>query len=125
MDELASDPLFDVDRCAEQLFLYLWTKNRAGSSCPGVRVPDTVWQLFPRAPRSPPLPARARPPPSAPMLLRLPACPRAWQTFLPALASRPAPGPAPGLRAPAAPRVGGAPCRAALTPRPWGGQRRW
>ena len=28
--------------CAEQLFLYLWTKNRAGGSCPGVRLPDTV-----------------------------------------------------------------------------------
>ena len=76
MDELASDPLFDVDGCAEQLFLYLWTKNRGGSSCPGVRVPDTVRQLFPRAPRSPPLPARARPPPlrpDAPAPPRLPA----------------------------------------------------
>ena len=42
MDELASDPLVDTDGCAEQLFLYLWTKNRAGGSCPGVRLPDTV-----------------------------------------------------------------------------------
>ena len=42
VDELASDPLVDTDGCAEQLFLYLWTKNRAGGSCPGVRLPDTV-----------------------------------------------------------------------------------
>ena len=36
------DPLVDADGCVERLYFYLWCKNKAGNSCPGIAIPDTV-----------------------------------------------------------------------------------
>lgn len=40
--EIEPDRIVDADGCVERLYHYLWTKNAAGKSCPGVCIPDTV-----------------------------------------------------------------------------------
>ena len=127
VDRFATDPLFDVDGCAEQLFLYLWTKNRSGSSCPGVRVPDTVRRLLPRSSPSPPIPAP--PPQPPPRALRCPRAPLPARERSRCSCQRwpfgRRVGSVPGPRAPMASRGESGPCGAALTRRPGGVVRRW
>lgn len=40
--EFEVNPLTDADGCVELLYNFLWRKNAAGTTCPGLNVPDTV-----------------------------------------------------------------------------------